>query len=226
MSHRPSRHSKDSKVQLIKTEGLSLKDQVVKNLIENAEDQNQEGTIVQFASAFDLQRKMDKETRISFIRKLHHVYGKENNHVLDDITCKGSLEDYTINITYPAKLNCTEDELVSEFKSIWPIITKKWLNFKDSKPVTDRIKRFWQEIVEENAIDYPNLCDLVLLLLSISPGTGPIERSFSKLAKICYKDRNSLSASTLESLYLLSAMAITEDDDDFCKHVREHLQKN
>lgn len=115
---------------------------------------------------------------------------------------------------------------MSEFKSMWPIITKKWLNFKDSKPVACRLRRFWKEIVEENAVDFDNVCDLVLLLLSISPGTGPIERSFSKLAKICYKDRNSLTPSNLESVYMLATMAINEKDEAFCQHVRNHIQKN
>ena len=36
--------------------------------------------------------------------------------------------------------------------------------------------------------------------------TGPLERSYSKLAKTCYKDRNRLLSTHLESLYLLSVL--------------------
>ena len=109
--------------------------------------------------------------------------------------------------------------------SLWPTITKKWRKFRDSMPETSKIRRFWTELVSEYAIDYPNLRDLIILLLAISPGTGPVERSFSKLAKICYKDRGSIKAATLEILYLLSSMNIKEDDEEFLKRVREVLQK-
>ena len=202
-----------------------MKKKVIENLIENAKDQSQESTIVEFASAFDLRRKIAKETRIGFIRNLYRVYGKEKRHEIDDVAYKGDFKDYTIEVVYPPKLTCTEKEIVDEFNSLWPSINRKWVTFKNSKPAVSLIKRFWNEIVGDNAIDYPNLSDLVLLLFSVSPGTGPIERSFSKLAKICYKDRASLKPSTLESLYLLSAMDIDGNDEKFCKQARNCLQK-
>ena len=36
-------------------------------------------------------------------------------------------------------------------------------------------------------LDYPNTADLVLIVISISPGTSPIKRSYSKSGKIRYK---------------------------------------
>ena len=114
--------------------------------------------------------------------------------------------------------------MISEFNSIWPSLAKSWLKFKDSKPAISVTKRFWKHIVEEHAISYPNLCDPILLLLAISPGTGPVERSFSKWAKICYKDRGCMKPETLEILYLLSCFEIKENDDDFLLKVRKFLQ--
>ena len=198
---------------------------MIANLIENAEDQSQENTIVQFASAFDLRRKANKEQRIGYIRNLYQIYGKENRHEIDDVAYKGDFKDYTIMVVYPPKFSCTENELVTEFKSLWPEVNRKWISFKESKPAVSLIKRFWDDIVGDYAIDYPNVCNLLLVLFSISPGTGPIERSFSKLAKICYKDRSNMKSSTLENLYLLSAMNIDGDDEKFCKHARDYLQK-
>ena len=54
-------------------------------------------------------------------------------------------------------------------------------------------------------------------MLAITPGTGPLERSFSKLAKICYKDRNRLLSKNLELAYLLSCLNITADNALFEK---------
>ena len=224
-SHRPSRHTKENKLTQIKQEAAALKTSVTENLIENAEDQNQASTIVEYASAFDLQRKASKETRILYIRELHNIYGKKNTHTITEDELKGSLTKYSIDIVYPPKIECSESELITEFKSLWPVITKFWLQFKSTKPVANRIKRFWMKMIGEYAIEYPNICQLVILLLSISPGTGPVERSFSQLAKICYKDRNSMKPDTMENVYLLAAMRINEDDDDFTKHVRDYMQK-
>ena len=147
-----------------------------------------------------------------------------HTHTLPAEAEENSLTEYTITIKYLPKLKCKENELVSEFNSLWPIVTKKWLTFKDSIPSSNRIRRFWMHIVEEHYIEYPNLSDLVLILFSISPGTGPLERSFSPLAKICYKDRGNTAAENLETLYLLKTLKI-EHNNQWFSETRELLQK-
>ena len=79
--------------------------------------------------------------------------------------------------------------------------------------------------MEEYSIEYSNLSDLILILFAISPGTGPLERSFSKLTKICYKDRSNITSQHLEVLYLLSALSIDEKDNEILKVARDYLQK-
>ena len=51
-------------------------------------------------------------------------------------------------------------------------------------------------MLKEFSIDSPEIAELVLILLAISPGTGPLERSCSRLAKTCYKDQAKMSLST------------------------------
>ena len=70
--NRPSRRSM-SKIELINEESKELKGRIIANLIENVEDQSQKGTIVEFASPFDLSRKCDKATRISYTKELHLI---------------------------------------------------------------------------------------------------------------------------------------------------------
>ena len=77
--------------------------------------------------------------------------------------------------------------------------------------------RFWVHIIEQYTIEYPNFTDLALILSSITPGTGPLERSFAKLAKICYKDRCNISSDVLEVLYLLSILGVKNDEHLFEK---------
>ena len=64
----------------------------------------------------------------------------------------------------------------------------------------------WVHFVEVYCIEYSNLTDLILIFLSISPGTGPLETSYAKLAKICYKERCNIPADVLEILYLLAKL--------------------
>ena len=61
-------------------------------------------------------------------------------------------------------------------------------------------------------IQYPNIYELIAML-SVSPATGLLERSYAKLAKICYKDRNALQSKNIEILYLLAVLQI--DNNEF-----------
>ena len=69
-------------------------------------------------------------------------------------------------------------ELLKEFDKIWNVLNKSWLKFKDTKPKSNITKRFWIKILEKYSIDFPNIAELILLPLPISPGTGPLERSY------------------------------------------------
>ena len=176
--------------------------------------------IVEFASAFDLSRKCEMATRISYIKELNLIYRKKYLHEL-----KEDFKGFHVPIKYPSKIKCSESELISEFNSIWPVIGKTWLKFKDTKPSSSVSKCFWTHILEEHSISYPNLADLILIILTISPGTGPLERSFCKLAKICYNDRGCISSTVLETLYLLSTLSINEKNDAVFQKARESFQK-
>ena len=86
-----------------------------------------------------------------------------------------------MTILYKRKL----EKLVQEFSNLWPVFNR---------------------ILPQYTIAHPNICDLVRILLAVAPSTGPLERSYSKLAKICYKDRNQLLSANMEILYLLSTL--------------------
>ena len=113
-----------------------------------------------------------------------------------------------MSIKYEAKFSCTEDEFISEFDSIWPVFNRNWNKFKDIK--VGALYKFYSFIVDNYMISHPNVCEMLLILMAASPNTSPLERSYSKLAKICYKDRNKLLVTNLETLYLLAVHKIEE----------------
>ena len=47
-------------------------------------------------------------------------------------------------------------------------------------------------MLEQYAYLATEFFELINIVVSISPGTGPLERSYSKLERICKKDRNNL----------------------------------
>ena len=69
-------------------------------------------------------------------------------------------------------------------------------------------------------ITHPNLCVLIILI-AFSLFTGSLEKSFSKLAKICYKDRNSVSLQNLENL-----LAVLKEPAINFTRATEILEKN
>ena len=56
-THHPMRGGGD-RLQILKNEAESIKRKLVDNLVKNFNDQNQAGTLFEYASAFDLHRKM------------------------------------------------------------------------------------------------------------------------------------------------------------------------
>ena len=215
--HRSGRRS-ISKIEFIIEESKEIKGKIIANLIENVDDQSQKGTILEFASAFDLSRKCDIATRSSYLKQLYMIYSNEYLHGL-----KEDIKDFHASIKFLSKIKCSGSELISEFNSIWPVTGKTWLKFKDTKSSSSVLQRFWTHILEEYSISYPNLADLILIIISISPGTGPLERRFCKPAKICYKDRGCISSTALETLYLLSTLSINANFEALFQKAREFL---
>lgn len=70
------------------------------------------------------------------------------------------------------------------------------LERKSKKSSSTRKGRFENTFI----VEYPDIGDLLSILLSISPGPGPLERSLSKLIKIYYKDRGYISLFCVEVL--------------------------
>ena len=168
--------------------------------------QIQSGTLIEYASAFDMHTTTSLEERLEFIRSIGNIYSKPYVHNVDDDTQDEYWQGYQISIRYPAKINGGVDNLVKEFKDIWPTLNKLWRPFATKYKKSEGNQKFWKHILSIHSVTHPNLCTLVEIMFSVAMSTGPLERSYSKLAKICYKDRNRLLPEHLESLYLLSLL--------------------
>ena len=146
---------------------------------------------------------------VEYLKELYAIYCISFNHkVLQNEDDKSNFKGHitAIKIKYEPKVDCTQEQIVKEFRSVWPVINRVWLQFKNEKK--GALKRFFIFILDNYMIQYPNICELIPIMLSASSATGPLERSYAKLAKICYKDRNALHSKNIKILYLLAVLQI------------------
>ena len=78
------------------------------------------------------------------------------------------------------------------------------------KDLKDGDISFCKHLLSLYAISHPNICKLVEIIFSITGNTGPLERSYSLLAKLCPKDGNKLSTPSMETRYIIG---IAKDRD-------------
>ena len=95
-----------------------------------------------------------------------------------------------------------------------PVLGKSFCKKAKKKPHQLDTKDFWKHMIEQFGYLAPEVFQLINILVSISPGTGPLE-SYSKLEKICKKDRNNLGPRSIENLWLLAIYQLKDDDSLF-----------
>ena len=96
------------------------------------QQQNQKDTIVEFSSCFDMGRKINLEERIELLKNLHSIYGVSDTHHVTDEAC-GEFTDWDISVVYQPKIDCTIDDLVDQFKTLWPVLNKEWISWKNKE---------------------------------------------------------------------------------------------
>lgn len=218
-THRPIRGGRD-RMTMLKEEAKSIKQKIVENLIQNVNDQNQSGTIFEYASSLDFHRKLDLEERCQLLAKLADVYCNDYTHnVVHDNNDDDFWKAFCISIKHPAKIQESVEEVLKEFKNLYPICNRKWDTFSEDKKEGNYA--FWSHMLSYYSISHPSLCKLVRIIFSIASNTGPLERSYSRLAKLCYKDRNKLTTEHMETQYILSSLK--EYDFDY-KSARELME--
>ena len=129
-THHPTRGPVD-RLASLKQNAHSLKKDLVANLTKNIEDQCQKGTLVEFASAFDLHREIDLDERVRLLTELAKIYCTDYVHAVQEKADHWA--DFKISIKYPKKIKCTVEEIVQEFKNLFPTLNRRWLNQERSE---------------------------------------------------------------------------------------------
>ena len=144
-THHPMRGGGD-RLQILKNEAESMKRKLVDNLVKNINDQNQAGTLFEYASVFVLRRKIDLEERCALLVNLAEMYCKDYTHsVVAGEDDDAFWVEYNISVKYPAKISGSVDEILSEFKNLYPTCNRKWGEY--SKDLKEGNFRFWKHIL-------------------------------------------------------------------------------
>ena len=144
-THHPMRGDGD-RLQILKNEAESLKRKLVDNLVKNINDQNQAGTIFEYESAFNLHHKTDLDERCALLVNLAEMYCKDYTHsVVAGEDDDAFWVEYNISVKYPAKISGSVDEILSEFKNLYPICNRKWDEY--SKDLKEGNFHFWEHIL-------------------------------------------------------------------------------
>jgi len=103
-------------------------------------------------------------------------------------------------------LDVSAEVVITEFKNFYPICNQKWVAGEYVKDLKDGNVSFWKHLLSLYSISYPNICKLVEINFSIAGNTVPLERSYSKLAKLYPKDRNKLSKPPMETQCIIGIL--------------------
>ena len=134
------------RLQILKNEAESMKRKLVDNLVKNINDQNQAGTLFEYTSAFDLHCKIDLEERCALLVNLAEMYCKDYTHsVVSGEDDDAFWVEYNISVKYQAKISGSVDEILSEFKNLYPICNRKWGKY--SNDLKQGNFHFWKHIL-------------------------------------------------------------------------------
>lgn len=206
----------------VKEEVLTTKTNILKRLHDNIIDQVAEDSIFNLLNLFDLSSSESFDDRVSKLKTLHDLFGKDVDHTVTE-----KWFDFDIQIKYKARLHCTQDQLVEQFTKGFPKMNSLARELREDRQ-SERVHRLnltqhqlWTKFLNEMGMQCPDLCELILIMLSVPPNSGWVERAYSYLERICQKQRNRMSIEKpLKELFFLALLNLkTKDSYGYRKEI-------
>ena len=114
--------------------------------------------LVEYASMFDMHHLITLEDRIILLKKLHTLFGTHYIHDVNEL--KYRWKEFKVSTCYSRKLKCTEDEIIKEFKNLWPIMNRIWPQYHDNEDkLTIHIK--FLNHLSNHTITHSNVLELI-----------------------------------------------------------------
>ena len=222
--HKPSRSiPKESRLEQMKDELGKTKDEVLKNLKKNIQDQCSTDSMYYNWSGLDFTIKgLSLDERVLRLDPLFQIFCTEKVHTvqqyldLKETKCGDfSWNGFKIQLKFERKIECNPKELEGEFRRSWPILNRLWLaEFNASKKEKRQPSQATviHTFINNNAIDYPYVSNFFQILICTPPNTSCVERGYTFLEMVCAKRRSKLSSKNIEVLFLLAALKLPLGD--------------
>ena len=189
---------------------LSTKHNILHRLKENITDQVDNKSIFYLFSVFDLKSRESLDEKCDKLKALYEIYGKDNTHLVSE-----KWFDFEVSITYKARLKCTCAELIEQFKIGHEKMTSLARELRQDRLAGGELTQhcLWVKFIKLMGMQCPDLCDMVLIMISIPPNSGWVERAYSYLEMICQKRRNQMKIeSPLKELFFLAQLKLEPRD--------------
>ena len=112
---------------------------------------------------------------------------------------------------YPAKISTTCTIIEEELKDAFQLITRTWLEEVNREKLKKRSPSqlsVLKSFIPKYGLQYPNIAQLLQILLSARANTSPVKRGFTYLERVASERRKHLYPENLDTLFLLSALKV------------------
>ena len=169
-------------------------------------------------SSLDLEDKSSIVQRKEKLKPLLNLFCNEKIHqvlkLTEDVEKNHDpdiWQGYHIYLRHFKKLLGSVEEVEPEFERAWPVLSRSWLTHV-TRVESQKKKPNQLEVLADFGLksrsEFPNICLLIVIMISTLSNSSPIERAYSILQIICAKRRNHLTASHAEMLFSLSVLKL------------------
>ena len=169
-------------------------------------------------SSLDLEDKSSIVQRKEKLKPLLNLFCNEKIHqvlkLTEDVEKNHDpdiWQGYHIYLRHFKELLGSVEEVEPEFEWAWPVLSRSWLTHV-TRVESQKKKPNQLEVLADFGLksrsEFPNICLLIVIMISTLSNSSPIERAYSILQIICAKRRNHLTASHAEMIFLLSVLKL------------------
>ena len=121
-------------------------------------------------------------------------------------------EGYLVRLHFNKKIDVkSEEEFYKQFDKSWETVNGLFMRESNSarqeKRCINQIK-VWHNFLNFHFIEFPEVSQLIQIMLASAGNTSPLERGYTHLQMIASKRRNKISPANLETLFLLGTLNI------------------
>ena len=118
---------------------------------------------------------------------------------------------FEVRVTFKQRLQCSEEDLVNQFSRAYEKMVRLGRELRmDGVSKTFKLTqhKLWMRFLGEMGLQCADLCDLIIIMISLPPNSGWVERAYRYLDQVYQKKRNRLDIGNLKELFFLAVLKL------------------